>query len=346
MLIAALCTLLLAPAGSQESGASSAPASSWRLNLVENDALPPGYLQLRIPRADDGSVQTAFLYAPEAERTRRKPLLVFVDGSGAQSQFIRMEKGTAVGVFGAMARDVVRDYHVAACEKRGVEFGEGGRGAGAALDASPEYNEHATFHDRVAEVRRLLDALLTQPTIDPSRVLVIGHSEGAVVAAGVAAADPRVTHVACLSGNGVTQLFDFVVQRRKQMQQQGATPEQIEGEVAKLEAEYREIFADPENTTRQFMGHAFRRWSSFCANPPADTLKRTRARIFLAHGSADESVPIESFDAMVADLIRAKMPNVTVRRYAGYDHGLRPVGQAQTRPLAGVLEEILKWAAE
>ena len=46
--------------------------------------------------------------------------------------------------------------------------------------------------------------------MDAARTLVIGHSEGGIVAAYVAAKLPKVTHVASLAGGGPTQLFDFV----------------------------------------------------------------------------------------------------------------------------------------
>ena len=54
-----------------------------------------------------------------------------------------------------------------------------------------------------------LKAAWTLPGVDAGRTLVIGHSEGAIVAARVAADLPGVTHVASLAGGGPTQLFSL-----------------------------------------------------------------------------------------------------------------------------------------
>jgi pimeloyl-ACP methyl ester carboxylesterase len=59
---------------------------------------------------------------------------------------------------------------------------------------------------------RLKSALrhaLARPEVDARRVLLIGMSEGAPMAAGLARALPEVTDVALVGATGTTQLFDF-----------------------------------------------------------------------------------------------------------------------------------------
>lgn len=342
-----ILVLLTLRVPNQDSVPVSSPTSApgWRTTFVDNAKLPPGFRQFAIQRAD-GTRMTAFLAGDDVSRTKRKPLLVFLDGSGAQSLFTILPQGTSVGLFGLLARQAGEAYHVAACEKRGAEFGVLGM-PGSGESAAEEYNRYATFPDRVAEVRLLLDALLGEPLVDPQRVVLVGISEGAVVAAGVAASEPRVTHVAFLCGNGPTQLFDLVTLRRKALAKEGRSPEEIDAAVRELEAEFRAILAEPESTTRYFMGHAYRRWSTFCQNPPLETLRRSRAKLFLAHGTEDASVPIESFDLLVLELLRVGRADVTARRYVGRDHSLRdPRAEAAGTPLRDVFGEILAWAEQ
>ena len=129
------------------------------------------------------------------------------------------------------------------------------------------------------------------------------------------------------------------------MRRQGATPEQIEEAVQKLENDYRAIFADPMSATKFFQGHAYRRWSTFFRHPPAGNLLKTRARLYVAHGSEDQSGPIESFDYLVVELIRAGRENVTARRFPNCDHGFRDVTQPPTGPpMRAVFAEIMTWA--
>jgi len=52
------------------------------------------------------------------------------------------------------------------------------------------------------DIRRALDVLLAQGSIDPARVAIVGHDFGAMYGALAAAADRRVTHLVYMAGNG------------------------------------------------------------------------------------------------------------------------------------------------
>ena len=71
-------------------------------------------------------------------------------------------------------------------DKRGVGASEG------------EYLA-AGFHDNVDDARAALATLRSRPSVDPSRVVVIGHSEGALIAAELAS-DSRLAGAILLSG--------------------------------------------------------------------------------------------------------------------------------------------------
>jgi pimeloyl-ACP methyl ester carboxylesterase len=330
-------------AGSAETPETSS-ISRWTLDFKQNTILPPWIRQFSNPRGDR-TIQTGFLVDHNNGLTKRKPLMIIIDGSGAQSQFfLTPDGGRGTTTFGAIGRRIADEYHVASCEKRGIETGYIGAKPGAATGAPLEYHRHATFEGRVAEVRLLLDRLLRESMVDPLRVVLMGNSEGADVAAGVAAEDARVTHLAFLAGGGPTQLFDFFICRRKKMQKEGSAPEQIVESLQKIEEEFRNIFSDPESDTKMYLGHAYRRWTSFCSHPPIESLLKTKAKLFLANGTEDSSVPIESFDLLVAEMIRHGRANVIMRRYPGSDHGLSHPGAKG--PLEDVLDDVLKWAHE
>ncbi len=320
------------------------PDGGWSLAFVDNPQLPPVFREFAVTRPD-GSSMRAYLADFAKDREKRKPLMIYLDGSGAGSLFTMHDGHVAWSMFGVLAKEANEQFHVAATDKRGVPFLNEAHGTGD--NAPDEYTRHATYDGRVAEARLLLDALLKQPAIDASRVVVVGHSEGADVAAGLAAVDDRVTHVAFLAGGGPTQMFDLIVLRRKQMTKEGAAPARIERAVEQLQDDYRQIMADPTSVTEFFQGHAYRRWSTFFQNPPADNLLKTKAKIYAAHGSEDTSGPIEAFDYLAVELIRAGRTDAVIRRFPNRDHGFRDVDKpAAGPPMRDVFAEIVQWATE
>lgn len=321
----------------------ASPTGDWTLNWAENAKLPRPIRQFELPRPD-GSTLTAFLGVFGADAAARKPLVILCDGSGAQSLFAAVgDKVGMSGLLGLFGKSLAHDFHVVALEKRGVKFLDGVR-PGSAEGASEEYQRHATLEDRVADVKLVIDALLKQTPVDPARVVVIGHSEGSDVAAAASAAEPRVTHAACLAGAGITQFFDLVILQRRAMLKEGLPEQVIANQIEQLHAEFSKILAAPDAIDQFFMGHAYKRWASFAKTPPVESLRKSRCKVFLAHGSADESVPVESFEALVAELVRSGRKDMTVRRYPGRDHGFMEKGADRSKPaMQEVLADIREW---
>src|SRR5262249_44396631 len=142
--------------------------------------------------------------------SRALPLLVFVQGSGCQSLFRKTGErvlGDYQNVLATVAQGKAR---VLAVEKPGVKYLDAPRGPGSAQEGREEFLREHTLPRWVEAVVAALRTARTLPGVDAKRVLVLGHSEGGMVAAHVAAADAGVTHVASLSGNGPSQLFDLV----------------------------------------------------------------------------------------------------------------------------------------
>src|SRR5262249_43647371 len=131
-------------------------------------------------------------------------------GSGSQSVFRKAGERVVGGYQNLLAAESKGRVRVLVVEKPGVQYLDRPPHPGSAEKASEELlNEHTL--PRWAEANgAALRAAWTLPSVDSSRTLVAGHSEGGIVAACLAAELPRVTHVASLAGGGPTQLFDFV----------------------------------------------------------------------------------------------------------------------------------------
>lgn len=263
-----------------------------------------------------GRTITYYIRAPLNE-TDRLPLVVFIGGSGAQSVWQTVKETAALSYGASSVAGAARGRaRLVMVERPGVEFLGAGERPGSALGASQQFREEHTL-ERWAEANRAaIDDALKLPGVDPSRVLVAGHSEGGLVACRVAAMEPRVTNVCSAAGGGVTQLFDLMVLARSGEFCNGSAGPECE---QNLINGWREVLKDPESADKMWLGHANRRWSSFLASSPLEELAKTRARVYLAQGGADRAVAPASCDALYAQLL-SRGRDVTANRVEGADH--------------------------
>lgn len=294
----------------------SVPARAQELSA--DSRLPNGYFRGSLTRPD-GSQLTFFTTFEHLDPGR--PLAIWMQGSGAFSLFPVRQGQTREGPFGLVREALGDEVQLLAVEKRGVEFGKIGHGG--AEEAGQEYHRFATLEDRAADVLLVLSAFESGQAL-PERLLAVGHSEGADVAAKVAADCASVTHLAFLSGGGPSQLFDFFALIRKSNKSE---PDK-DAEIDALWRSWREIQADPDSTEKMFQGHAYRRWASYIPQPPLENLLKTRARILIVHGSLDTAVPVESADLAAVELDRAGK-DYQYLRLPGADHSLRTATQVE-----------------
>jgi len=270
------------------------------------------------------------------------PVALWVQGSGCQSLFSKRGDAVGDGLQGVLLKEANGRVRVLAVEKPGVTFQDMPARPGTAEGAREEFLREHTL-SRWAEANiAALRATWTLPGIDRGRTLVVGHSEGGIVVARVAAEVPGVTHVASLAGGGPTQLFSFA-----ELDGRPRAGDMPGDEARRRQAVYEEwakIQADPESISRFWRSHPYRRWSTFLTTSLTEELLRCRARIYLAHGTDDASTPITSFDVAHAELV-ARHRDVTAERVAGGDHGFRTGDMPRGSPdgLRAVFGRVLAW---
>ncbi len=296
---------------------------------------------------------TFYVSVPPANPEAKRPLVLVIQGSGCSSlwQAVRGAEGSADGkprIGGGLQDLVYRDFggevRVIAVEKPGVDFLDNPQPAGSGDPCSDAFKAHHTPQEWSGALSAALRHALALPGVDPSRVLVLGHSEGADMAGYVAQANPDiVTHAACLAGAGITQLFDMT-----QLAWSEQTPgESLEARSARVQAVYdtwAAIKRDPGAIDKSAWGHPYKRWSSFAAVSPAESLLATnpRTQLFLAHGTSDQAVPIASFDAGLA-LLASKGRTATVRRLPGLDHGFAREDEEPGAGMRQIVGEAVRW---
>lgn len=132
-----------------------------------------------------GAVLAGVLTRPDADG--RHPAALLVNGSGPIDRDSAMP-GLALGLGRALAVALAdHGYGLLRCDKRGV-----GASGGDYLSSG--------FHDECRDAAAALTALRARAGVDPERVFVIGHSTGAVVAAGLVRAVPPPAGYVLLAG--------------------------------------------------------------------------------------------------------------------------------------------------
>jgi dipeptidyl aminopeptidase/acylaminoacyl peptidase len=268
-----------------------------------------------------GRTITFYLSQPPKESAEKLPLALFIQGSGCTSVFSKREGKVYGGLQNVLLGAANARLRVMVVEKPGVRFGDRPKNPGAAEEASPEFRREHVLPRWVEALNAARVASQRLADVDGTRTLIIGHSEGGIAAAHLAAANPRVTHVALLAGGGPTQLFDLVelASRKRQVDE---PPSAAEARVQKIYDGWAQVRADPDNPDKLWLGHPYRRWSSFLKTSTLEGLLASRSSVFLAHGTADKAVPVTSFDVLRAELT-ARGRDLTAERLEGLDHGFR-----------------------
>ncbi|MBX3321982.1 MAG: alpha/beta fold hydrolase [Phycisphaeraceae bacterium] len=258
------------------------------------------------------------------------PLIVCVQGSGSQSVFVEVEtpSGKRIGSGGpeAMMLGLARSRaRILVVEKPGVEFLVQPSQPGSAMESTEEFRREHTLDRWTEAIHAAINAASVLPGVDASRVLAVGHSEGGQVVCHLAAKNASITHVATLAGGGPTQLFDLIELARSS----GFGPPNADAEerVEWLLDGWRRVLGDPDAHDEFWLGHPHRRWSSFLATSPVEAMHKSKARVFIAQGTADQASHVSAAEVLYAELL-SRGRDVTYLRIEGGDHGFRSPADA------------------
>src|SRR5262249_11008654 len=152
---------------------------------------------------------TCYLSRPPKGAAEKVPVAVFIQGSGCASVFAERDGKVHGGMQNLLLAAGKGSFRVLVVEKPGVAFGAVPKNPGSAAEGSAEFRREHALPRWVEAVNAAVLAAHRLEDVDWTRTLVVGHSEGGIVAAHVVAENPLVSHVAVLSGSGPTQLFDL-----------------------------------------------------------------------------------------------------------------------------------------
>lgn len=269
---------------------------------------------------------------------QKSPLVIYLQGSGCTPVFPPTGFGSdhASTVFSSTT--IARNYPVVVMViNKPYAPRLAPKSAGIANNCPQEFNEYFSLESWVTHIETAFKHARRLPLVDTSRTLVIGTSEGATVAAALAARNHEITDVAIVSGSGPTQFFDFVAGAYASTQDQTKVADAL----SELDAERVAIIASPKDSKKFAWGHPYKRWSSFFASSSLENLAKSGARIYVVSGMSDTSVPILSTEVLYSELLW-KGRDITMRRIPYANHALVREGFT-LKEAEAEYDRILQW---
>ncbi|SKB71184.1 hypothetical protein [Luteibacter sp. 22Crub2.1] len=290
----------------------------------------------------DGKVVRSRYYRYGDGEPGQKPIVIFVPGSGCDGALALGRDGKAHAGLEMFALPRLRDVDVYVVEPPGIprQFAAPEHGLSEGCPAA--FLAANRFEDVMAAYGRALHDI-TDGRVAGRPVMIVGTSDGALMAAALAAGDTATTHLVLISGFGTSQVADQLRQRVDQ-----AFSDRVDEKGVASVREYRsklEVAQKHPQSPVLWQGQPMSRWSSSAQISGVDLLRRLPATVhlLLVQGGRDTSWSPDAFRQGVATLL-ASGRGMAIRYIACGDHQLMCAGEPPgPEHLKETIEQALRW---
>lgn len=245
---------------------------------------PMDHTEENVTFPSDGFDLAGTLSLPK-DPTGRLPAVILISGSGPQD---RDENVFGIPIFAQIAdRLTSQGIAVLRYDDRGVGKSDGTRAT-------------ATTHDFVVDVQAAVRFLRKQPAIDSTRIGLVGHSEGALVASLAAADDPQIKLIALMAGTAFSGDRVILEQQRYALDQSDMSEEEKQKrvelqmrvyEAVKSGQGWQELEEEVPAAIRPALERAKTPWfKEFIQLDPVEALKRLQCPVLILQGGKDKQV--------------------------------------------------------
>jgi uncharacterized protein len=248
-----------------------------------------------------------------------------------------------------------RGYVVLQTDKRGV------------YKSSGDF-EKATIADFVRDTRAATRFLQHDARVDPTRIGLIGHSEGSMIAAMVAATE-KVSTVVSMAGPGLSVLDTLLLQDQSEPAAKGATEADTRVLLAFSKKFYQIVLDTPDEAQRRKKLQALydnlsakdapivNKWNDrsgtlnvdnassdsflhFLQDDPAPSWRKVSVPVLILQGDKDSQVSAHESVAAILDALKHDPQKVESRTFAGLNHRFQTANTGATDEYGKIDESI------
>ncbi len=263
------------------------------------------------------------IHVTKTNSTSKRPLIIYLDGSGNFPIYYKNKAGRYATSVPLDIQKYAKDYYIALISKPSIPFKDSLRyddSGRAYYPGNENYTNLYSLDWRAGTASATIDYLLKTLPIDKNKVIVIGYSEGAQVAPKLAVLNKKVTHVICMGGNALNQLYDFILEARLQAERQEITTEESQQIVDSLYTAYEKIYQNPAAVNQFWYGATHLKWSSFSKTTPLENMLQLNIPILYIAGGKDHNQTILDMDYAKLEFLRKGKTNLTYKVYPNCNH--------------------------
>lgn len=260
----------------------------------------------------------------------RKPILLFCQGSQPKPLFIDFdEEGIfPVPLSNFNLKALTINYHVVVISMPNTPLIVGkehlNKQYNYITDTTDQHSYSTAYlqadyaENYVRRANKALRFLAKQKWVDPSRLVVVGHSQGARIAVGIANSNKHVTDLGLFGYNPNGRVDQSIRQIRKNAEE-GKISWETADSLQQEQYRFYELIQNPDSIVAN---PSLTSWKSF-SKPTIHELVQLKIPVYIAYGSED--IVADFCDLLPLYFMEAKKKDYFLKRYPGLDHNFFPV---------------------
>ncbi|WP_333693635.1 hypothetical protein [Flavobacterium sp.] len=255
----------------------------------------------------------------KAKNIRDKPLVLFLGGSSLEPVFrYSLADKQVFSPYWGFAK-YKEDYHIAYINIAGLPLYDTVPDNRTMYKVDSTAYKYNTLDWRAESASFAIDHLIKK--LKPTKVYVIGHSQGGQVVPKIAVLNKKVDKIVVMSANALDHIYDLILITRQKAINNFMSQEEAQYVVDSLFNVQKQIYLDPKSLKKSFWGGTYNKWYSYSKTTPLDNMLLLNIPILLiASGRDVDGSYIANTDYAMLEFIRKGKNNLTYKVYPNFDH--------------------------